>query len=95
MLTVAALLVAAWLSCTVYWKLAEPTAAGANVMEFSGFTAAVPLAGELTMLTDAGFKVSPLSGSVLFAETWMVIGFVALVVVNRHWLPVDDSGTQR
>jgi len=48
----------------------------------SGFTVAVPLAGELTMLTDAGFKVSPLSGSVLFAETWMVIGFVALVVAE-------------
>src|SRR6185437_6017548 len=82
MLTVAALLVAAWLSCTVYWKFAEPAAAGVNVMEPSGFTVAVPLVGGATMLTDAGFKVSPLSGSVSFANTGMVIGVVALAVTE-------------
>src|SRR5215470_12011182 len=72
--TVAGTLTAAWLSCTVYWNVTVPVTVGVKVMLPSGLTTAVPVAGGTTIVTEAGFKLSPASGSVSLASTLIVTG---------------------
>src|SRR5215470_3553893 len=49
---------------------------GVKVMLPSGLTTAVPVAGGTTIVTEAGFKLSPASGSVSLASTLIVTGVV-------------------
>src|SRR5581483_4137185 len=78
--TVAALLTARWLSCTVYWKVTLPLlpGAGEKVIVPLVLGIASPLAGAETMVTVKGLSVSPASGSVSFPSTSMVTGVVTL-----------------